>query len=59
MKIVAGKLAVYSKKSLKETFIARRPKVRFGPFAASDTMGGLCILTVGAKIPYKGGEIGY
>jgi len=59
VKIVAEKLVFYSQKCLKETFLARRPKVRFGPFAASDTMGGLCILTVGAKIPYKGREIGY
>ena len=49
----------YSQKSLKETFLVRRPKVRFGLFASADTMGGLCTLTVGAKIPYKGREIGY
>jgi len=59
VKILAGKLVFYSEKSLKETFLARRPKVRFGPFAAADTMGGLCTLTVGEKIPYKGREIVY
>ena len=30
----SGKLLFYSKKSLKETFLFRRPKVRFGPKAA-------------------------